>query len=753
MSVGLATKVMSLWCLVVGMVVVLTEATTAPPGANGQAVEWLVYTLSSGGGKGDKVTRMVLSLTEVLGPEAASASLANFTLCLWFRVSTFLEFSTVVSYAISNESSDSIFIRLEPHRLRLRYLEQELAVAGTHSLIPLWWHWLCLVVEPGAWQVWLNGEGERKSAMNSPLPLNGSMVLGQDQDILDGGYTKEQSFLGQLTGLNLWDAVLTPQELSVWAACGGLQVGALLQWSSLKWKVHNETGDVMLRRERPCESLNHIEDSLFIFTEKMTWPDAHKFLLTAGLEMAAPRDATEVKAITKLIAMNYDQCTLGVIVDPGTWLGIVLNTTTDKFEDSAGQAFSFNNKTLKVKRKSNKFHMSLSVLGEWNLMSLNVRMCFTGIQRGRRQVFRLHGLCDDDEEKASFTEISKSFVLAVSQENGIYFHGYRHLHILRDANGSRWCLREGHFDEVACITSELPPLGRHEWLLRKRATDASEADAAIRIDLALSRCTDNQYTCPDATCVNLAKMCDSEFDCSDRSDEVGCTTALLPNSYLLLPPSIPLPIWAEISVWRMTTFDLKSMTFHISLDVKLWWYDPSVTFAHLNSYQTKEVITEKGKEMWQPVFGISNSPDNANTDSSLEVERRGPGKPTSNGYKYPGSENPVVMTTTVKSTVHCDFQLKWYPFDEQTCSVLFTVTNVRSEGLRVNRSSAVRECPKTLEEYLVNGCTLEEELHPTGNITLVLRLSRRYEYHLWTTFLPTSLLLLLGYDYGNSPSK
>lgn len=76
--------------------------------------------------------------------------------------------------------------------------------------------------------------------------------------------------------------------------------------------------------------------------------------------------------------------------------------------------------------------------------------------------------------------------------------------------------------------------------------------------------------------------------------------------------------------------------------------------------------------------------------------------------------------------------------------LLFQVTNVREGGLLLNESSRVFDYPELLEEYTVKSCTLEKEKAPTNTITVHLHLSRRYEYHLFTTFLPTSLLLILG---------
>ncbi|XP_042889161.1 glutamate-gated chloride channel-like [Penaeus japonicus] len=120
-------------------------------------------------------------------------------------------------------------------------------------------------------------------------------------------------------------------------------------------------------------------------------------------------------------------------------------------------------------------------------------------------------------------------------------------------------------------------------------------------------------------------------------------------------------------------------------------------------------------------------------------------------YKYQGAENPLVLELDLMSTVNCQFLLQLYPWDEQKCQVAITglyfahfakkqMTNVSPDGVNVSHDSQVVQCPSLLEQYHVKECSLRK-----GSLTVSLRLSRRYEYHLWTTYLPTCLLQLLGY--------
>lgn len=60
-----------------------------------------------------------------------------------------------------------------------------------------------------------------------PLPLflslslgGGALVLGQEQDKKGEGFNPAESFVGSISQLNLWDYVLSPQQVnsifSVW---------------------------------------------------------------------------------------------------------------------------------------------------------------------------------------------------------------------------------------------------------------------------------------------------------------------------------------------------------------------------------------------------------------------------------------------------------------------------------------------------------------------------------------------------------
>ncbi|XP_050699530.1 uncharacterized protein LOC126986985 isoform X4 [Eriocheir sinensis] len=636
-----------------------------------------------------------------------------------------------------------------PDDFTLVYMGALLDVPDFHEFIaPRRWESICLVVRPGEWALWLDEKVTSRAAVTKPLPLNGFLVLGQEQDVIDGGYTKEQSFQGRVTGLTLWPAALSPTELRAWTSCSLPEATPLLAWNDIQWKVHNETGDVTLLDQGPCGEGGVNTRKFLLFTSRMLLNEAEKFLDSFGFDLVVPRNEKEVKMVSELVDENKHYCQLKVKEGFGAMLGfnfdkgvVIPNNLKHKLGDL--------DLNVSMATKGQYFSVLQDSQGKWIEFNEARKMCFLGTPR-RRMVFRLRGLPSELTEDVS--PLAFSFVLARHRNHGVYFHGFKRLHILKRANSSRWCMNSLSLQLLharLCVTLDRLPVGRHEWGVVEQPQQQQQQQQQRAweggLKLSLSTCADHQYTCSDATCIDLAKVCDFEFDCSDQSDEVSCTTAMLPRGYLEShPPSAPLPVLARVTVRRIINFDLLSMTFQVNVKLQLTWRDPRVTFRHLMPGYHKRVVAVKGK-VWTADLVVLDAVGTTEGTPELMVEKTSDGQPNETGYVYAGAENPVEQTVDLRSTVYCKHDLWRYPWDEQLCLVRIEVTNVREGGLLLNESSGVVAYPELLEEYKVKSCTLGKEKAPTNTITVHLHLSRRYEYHLFTTFLPTSLLLILGY--------
>ena len=76
----------------------------------------------------------------------------------------------------------------------------------------------------------------------------GALVLGQDQDSLGGVFQGFQSFLGEMTGVNIWDHVIEEQEITSCQA----KVGNVFQWRYFKNHLKGSVKIIKLQEKLSC---------------------------------------------------------------------------------------------------------------------------------------------------------------------------------------------------------------------------------------------------------------------------------------------------------------------------------------------------------------------------------------------------------------------------------------------------------------------------------------------------------------------
>ncbi|XP_037793390.1 uncharacterized protein LOC119588815 [Penaeus monodon] len=465
----------------------------------------------------------------------------------------------------------------------------------------------------------------------------------------------------------------------------------------------------------PC--IKH--DDLLLFTFPLIWSEALAYLRRIGLEMAAPRSLEEISYLSQIIQENHQFCSVEVRTGYLAWIGVRLNTSSGKVEDARGEEYKMTNISRTEDISNDRNYAALFTSGELQLRT-EMAACFTARQP-EPVVFYLQAL--HEHTNIQLAHILKAgFVLSSEGEKGSHFHGIGPYNIRQEGKSPLWCLHEtnpavGTSSKVVCTISHLLPLGTRKWTSHGNTCQNKENET---IELILTRCTDDQYTCPDATCIDLSSRCDFKFDCQDRSDESRCATALLDKDYQKdIPPNIPLSIKAYISFEDIREFSLLSKTFEVYMNVTLLWFDPWLTFLHLASAEERDVVTAEGQEIWKPHLEVLKSVESIGIVNRLYVKRKSEGSTSLLGYTYKGSENPLILEMGLKSIVNCNFQLQMYPWDEQECEVKILVTNVLPDGVNVSRDSQVVYCPIILDQYHVRGCSLRE-----GTLTLLLRLSR-----------------------------
>ncbi|XP_044187724.1 pentraxin-4 [Thunnus albacares] len=117
------------------------------------------------------------------------------------------------------------------------------------------WHHLCILWSSIQGRFWHYNDRRLTSSGSNfrkgwEIPGGGSVVLGQEQDTVGGGFDPSEGFAGQLAGFRVWNRVLSPSEVEGVADGRGVPRGVVLGMEDIK-EVHGEVQQVA------CECLEH----------------------------------------------------------------------------------------------------------------------------------------------------------------------------------------------------------------------------------------------------------------------------------------------------------------------------------------------------------------------------------------------------------------------------------------------------------------------------------------------------------------
>ncbi|XP_069720999.1 pentraxin-related protein PTX3 [Phaenicophaeus curvirostris] len=151
---------------------------------------------------------------------ATGMTLHSFTACIWIKVTEALDKTIIFSYGT----------KFNPYEIQL-YLSQESAVlvvggdqhklAVKNVVVPGKWIHLCGTwsSENGSASLWVKGElaGAASDIANAHIiPDGGILQIGQEKNgcCIGGGFDEALAFSGKLTGFNMWDRVLSGDEIA-----------------------------------------------------------------------------------------------------------------------------------------------------------------------------------------------------------------------------------------------------------------------------------------------------------------------------------------------------------------------------------------------------------------------------------------------------------------------------------------------------------------------------------------------------------
>nr|XP_033495471.1 C-reactive protein-like [Epinephelus lanceolatus] len=103
------------------------------------------------------------------------------------------------------------------------------------------WHSVCATWDSasGVGQMWLDGKPSSRKFISSGSDISGPIiiVLGQEQDSHGGGFDINQSFVGMLSDVHMWDHTLSQCQIQDYADYLNFTPGNLLNWRKLEFQT------------------------------------------------------------------------------------------------------------------------------------------------------------------------------------------------------------------------------------------------------------------------------------------------------------------------------------------------------------------------------------------------------------------------------------------------------------------------------------------------------------------------------------
>ena len=130
-----------------------------------------------------------------------------------------------------------------------------------------------------------------------------SLILGQEPDVFNGKFSVSQLFNGDLSELNLWDTLLSDDDILALGHCKSSLKGNILPWE--KYWIRNHGA---LMTEVDAEMFCKEEVKLIIFPKRRPRPIARNLCTSHGGQLIAPSSMEENENMIQLLFQHKDVC-------------------------------------------------------------------------------------------------------------------------------------------------------------------------------------------------------------------------------------------------------------------------------------------------------------------------------------------------------------------------------------------------------------------------------------------------------------
>ncbi|XP_061462107.1 mucosal pentraxin-like [Rhineura floridana] len=170
---------------------------------------------------------------------ALTQPLTSFTICL-AHYSQLTRPYAIFSYATPASNNDILIYKPKPNQYSL-YVGCEGVTFSAPETQPIGGEVLCTSWDSakGLANFWVNAKQMPQMVLKKGYSIcaEASIVLGQDQDSMGGGFDINQSYVGQLRDVRFWDRVLTYDELQDAFFNIDVPGGYVFNWKTVSYEL------------------------------------------------------------------------------------------------------------------------------------------------------------------------------------------------------------------------------------------------------------------------------------------------------------------------------------------------------------------------------------------------------------------------------------------------------------------------------------------------------------------------------------
>ena len=209
----------------------------------------------------------------------------------------------------------------------------------------------------------------------------------------------------------------------------------------------------------------------------------------------------------------------------------------------------------------------------------------------------------------------------------------------------------------------------------------------------------------------------------------------------------------------MVVQDIQEVSQYLKLKFKisLQWMDARVLFYNIKTDENMNSLSlDEQMSLWTPTIVFWNTEEQLKTvndeNTFASVRRSGAGSLIAREVNedievFKGSQNEITISRVYSIKFYCEYQMAWYPFDQQTCLI-----EMISDGVLDNYADLVPGIiefsgKKELTQYFVKSFEMTRgKIKSKEGVVISVTLGRRLLGTFLTIFFPTILLNLIGYS-------